>query len=218
VKLLKVYQFFAADRLAEERRRLDDQFKSWEFTPGRTTERVGLGLRSPPGYTGLALAGANRPEKAGPDGGILTGEALVELPLEGLRLCVLSACETGLGDYTQGEGVQGLVRAFHLAGCPDVVASLWHVHDRATAALMAKFYHELWVKQRASLEALREAQLLVYRRPDLLGELAGERGTVQQKEAVRVSPSPPAAEEKGPRAERSPPKLWAGFVLSGTGR
>jgi CHAT domain-containing protein/tetratricopeptide (TPR) repeat protein len=216
---LASHGFFAADRLAEERRRLDDQLKGWEFAAGRTTERVGLGLRSPLVYTGVALAGANRPEKAGPDGGILTGEALVELPLEGLRLCVLSACETGLGAYTQGEGVTGLVRAFHLAGCPDVVASLWHVHDRATAALMAKFYHELWVKQRPPLEALREAQLLVYRRPDLLGELAGERGPVRQKEAVRVSPSaPPAAEGKGPRADRSPPKLWAGFVLSGTGR
>ena len=68
----------------------------------------------------------------------------MQLPLEGLELAVLSACETGLGELTAGEGVQGLVRAFHLAGCPTVIASLWSVGDDATAALMVVFYHGLW--------------------------------------------------------------------------
>ena len=74
--------------------------------------------------------------EAGPDGGILTGEAIAGLQLEKLKLVVLSACETGLGANTDTEGVRGLQRAFHLAGCPDVVASLWEVNDEATAALM----------------------------------------------------------------------------------
>src|SRR6202043_3651588 len=101
------------------------------------------------------LAGANAPTPAGEEG-IVTGEALVELPLEGLRLCVLSACETGLGALgLSGEGVQGLQRAFHLAGCPNVVASLWNVNDQATAALMARFYHELWINKKPPIEALR---------------------------------------------------------------
>jgi CHAT domain-containing protein len=73
------------------------------------------------------LAGANDPAKAGPDGGILTGLNIVDLPLEKLRLCVLSACETGLGELTDAEGVLGLQRAFHAAGCPNVVGSLWQV-------------------------------------------------------------------------------------------
>src|SRR5439155_123797 len=94
--------------------------------------------KSPLGFVGLVLA----------DGEVLTGLALVDLPLENLRLVTLSACETGLGEYTGGEGVQGLQRAFHLAGCPNVVASLWQVNDAATAALMAKFYHELWTNKR----------------------------------------------------------------------
>jgi len=47
----------------------------------------------------------------------------------------------------------------------------------------------------------------VYRRPDLIGPLAGGRGAVRQQEAVRVSPSAQAAAgEKGPRADRSPPR------------
>src|SRR5207253_5324000 len=104
--------------LVEEKRRAAKQFENYQFQMGRLTERVGLGAQSPLAYTGLVLAGAGRDAKAD-DRGVLTGEVLVELPLENLRLCVLSACETGLGELTGGEGVQGLVRAFHLAGCPD---------------------------------------------------------------------------------------------------
>ena len=76
------------------------------------------------GFVGLALTGANTPDKAGADCGILSGENIVGLKLEGLRLAVLSACDTGPGSITDAEGVYGLQRAFHLAGCPDVVASL----------------------------------------------------------------------------------------------
>ena len=121
------------------------------------------------------LAGANAPDKAGSDGGILSGEAIVGLPLEGMRLCVMSACETGLGDLTRDEGVQGLVRAFHLAGCRDVVASLWKVDDAATAALMTLFYAEMWDKGKPPLEALALAQRIVSRRTDLIPDLAGVR-------------------------------------------
>lgn len=66
-------------------------------------------MRNPLVYTGLALAGANDAThfRKG-ETGIVTGEALVELPLEGLRPAVLSACETGLGELTEGEGVAGL--------------------------------------------------------------------------------------------------------------
>ena len=169
-------------------------------------------MRNPLGYVGLVLAGANGGDQASPDGGILSGEKIVELPLDGLRLCVLSACDTGLGELTGGEGVEGLVRAFHLAGCPDVVASLWQVNDAATAALMNKFYHEMWVNKKSPGEALRLAQLTIYRHPDLIPALAGERGRLQLEKAVRG----PAAAPMG--ANRADTKLWAAFVLSGLGK
>src|SRR5262249_42395868 len=57
---------------------------------------------------GLALAGANRPpDPADPDAppGVLTGEAVAGLDLRGCDLAVLSACQTGLGDATAGDGV-----------------------------------------------------------------------------------------------------------------
>jgi CHAT domain-containing protein len=136
----------------------------------------------------------------------------VGLPLDGLRLCVLSACETGLGEWTGGEGVQGLVRAFHLAGCPDVVASLWRVEDEATVALFALFYHELWANRKPPLEALRAAQLAVYRHPQRIAELARERGP-KLSQAVKLAPA-----ERPAGGTTADVKQWAAFVLSGVGR
>jgi CHAT domain-containing protein len=212
---LATHGFFDDAALTAEKKRGADQLErvrqSYQFQEGQTTGRVGLGARSPLSYTGLVLAGANQPDQAGPERGIVTSDALLALPLENLRMVVLSACETGLGDLTGGEGVQGLQRAFHLAGCADVIASLWNVNDAATAALMAAFYHGLWVENKSPLEALRAAQLLVYRRPDLIPHLAGDRGEVRRRE-VLARPGP----EQSPG--RAPTKLWAAFVFAGTGQ
>jgi CHAT domain-containing protein len=72
-------------------------------------------------------------------------------------LVVLSACETGLGREVAGEGLVGLVRAFHVSGAPSVVASLWRVEDAATAALMKAFYGNL-AEGLPPAEALRLSQ------------------------------------------------------------
>jgi CHAT domain-containing protein len=60
-------------------------------------------------------------------------------------LVVLSACQTGMGsgalaDVPSGDDWVGLTRAFLHAGAGNVVATLWQVDDRATAALMERFY------------------------------------------------------------------------------
>jgi CHAT domain-containing protein/Tfp pilus assembly protein PilF len=183
-----------------------------DYQRGRHGERVGVGARSPLVLSGLVLAGANvsakDPEKE--DGGILTAEAIAGLNLDGLELAVLSACETGLGEVAGGEGVFGLQRAFHIAGAQNVVASLWQVDDEATAALMGLFYHQLWAEKRPPLEALRQAQLALYRHPERIGELARARGPDFEK-AARLPAAPQVA-------ARAPARLWAGFVLSGAGR
>ena len=176
-------------------------------------ERHSVGSRSPLVLSGLVLAGANRRGKeAAADQGLVTAEALLGLPLEGLELAVLSACDTGLGEVAGGEGVFGLQRAFHIAGCKNVVASLWQVDDEATAALMGLFYHQLWVENKAPAEALRQAQLTLYRHPERIGVLARQRGPDFDK-AARLPATSGAAS-----ARRSPARLWAGFVLSGLGR
>ena len=137
------------------------------------------------------------------------------LDLSGVELVVLSGCETGLGMRGHGR-VYSLQQAFHMAGCKTVIASLWRVNDAATAALMAKFYHELWVNKKPPIEALREAQLTIYYHPELIPDLAGERGAPKLKEAAAVKSGEPAAPATGPK--RAATKLWAAFVLSGVGK
>ena len=219
---LATHGYFDEKNLNEERERLAKQRQdfrlSYQFDQNRTTQFGGQALRSPLAYTGLVLAGANAPDKAGSDDGILSGEAIVDLPLEGMRLCVLSACETGLGALTRDEGVQGLVRAFHLAGCRDVVASLWKVDDDATAALMALFYAEMWDKGQLPLEALALAQRIVSRRTDLIPDLAGVRGSANADKAVKAVTEEVPTKPLPEGVRRLPPKYWAAFQLYGTGR
>lgn len=75
------------------------------------------------------------------------------------ELVVLSGCQTALGREMRGEGVLGLTRGFQYAGAKRVVASLWRVPDKATAALMRSFYREIFKNQRTPSDALRLAQL-----------------------------------------------------------
>ncbi len=73
-------------------------------------------------------------------------------------LVVLSACETGFGQFQQGEGVMSLGRAFMLAGVPSLVISLWAVNDQSTAFIMKSFYQQL-KQQHNKAHALQQAKL-----------------------------------------------------------
>ncbi|MFH1146747.1 MAG: tetratricopeptide repeat protein [Pseudomonadota bacterium] len=110
--------------------------------------------------SGLALAGANRSlAQEGVTEGILTAEKILGLDLRGTDLVVLSACETGVGDVKNGEGVYGLRRAFTQAGAKSLVMSLWEVPDRETKELMVSFYKNLQAGKMNRAEALRQAAL-----------------------------------------------------------
>ena len=77
-------------------------------------------------------------------------------------LVVLSACETGLGEIVQGEGLIGLTRGLMYAGTSRVVTSLWAVPDSQTADLMGKFYEKMLQQNLRPAEALRAAQLEMF--------------------------------------------------------
>ncbi len=58
----------------------------------------------------------------------------------------------------------GLRRSFRQAGARTVISSLWQVRDDSTQELMERFYENLWLKKRGTLEALRQAQLWMLKR------------------------------------------------------
>lgn len=115
---------------------LKTEAKSQNRTAGVETENPLL-------RSGIALAGANEREGGAKDDGILTALEASGLNLWGTKLVVLSACDTGIGDVKNGEGVYGLRRAFLLAGTESLVMSLWAVSDYATRELMTDYYKNL---------------------------------------------------------------------------
>jgi CHAT domain-containing protein len=96
-------------------------------------------------------------ETGAPVDGILQLHEIYNLKLPA-ELVVLSACETGIGKQIRGEGLIALTRGFMYAGAARVVASLWKVDDSATAALMARFYKEMFTNGKTPAAALKAAQ------------------------------------------------------------
>ncbi len=89
------------------------------------------------------------------DDGRLNVYEVLEMNLNS-RLVTLSACETGLGNVSQGDELTGLSRAFLFAGSSSVLVSLWSVADYPTALLMTNFY--TYLKEYPASEALTMAQ------------------------------------------------------------
>jgi len=110
--------------------------------------------------SGLALAGGNVAQRDG----ILTALEASGLDLWGTKLVTLSACDTGVGEIQNHEGVYGLRRAFVLAGAETLVMSLWPVSDYITRDAMVGYYARL--REGAGRgDALRQAKFEILKRP-----------------------------------------------------
>ena len=74
-------------------------------------------------------------------------------------LVVLSSCDSGRGTV-KADGIQGMARAFILAGAQSVLTTLWKVPDESASVFMQFFYQYLLDGHRSSL-ALQKAILSV---------------------------------------------------------
>ncbi len=99
---------------------------------------------------GLALA----PDK---QGAVFSANELAMLNLRQTRLVVLSACDTGNGNWDTHEGLVSLRRAAEEAGARSTITSLWPVPSAATTQLMSSVYQQM-ATGLSPAEALRQAK------------------------------------------------------------
>ena len=151
--------------------------------------------------SGLILAGVNQRQSGTNEDGVLTAGEAAALDLWGTKLVVLSACETGLGDVRNGDGVYGLRRALVLAGSESQVMSLWKVSDEATRDLMRAYYTRLQ-QGGGRTEGLRQVQLEMLNKGAGVQQ-GGERGLLDSGGA------------KARTVNYSHPYYWASFIQSG---
>jgi CHAT domain-containing protein len=97
------------------------------------------------------------------DGNLFSGE-IYNLKMDA-NLITLSACQTGLGKISKGEGVIGLSRALVYAGARNLIVSFWSVADESTSQLMKTFYQQMLNNQSQSFSSdLREAKLALMKK------------------------------------------------------
>lgn len=89
----------------------------------------------------------------------LENRELFEINLDKAKLIVLSACQTGVESYFQGEGMMGASRFFLAKGIPLVVASQWDVDSEFASKLMIRFHYYRKKENLSTIRALRKSQI-----------------------------------------------------------
>ena len=105
----------------------------------------------------LALSKANNHFEEENNDGRITALEISNLDLSHIDLTVLSACESGLGEFGFDDGLLGLQRGLKIAGINTILMSLGKVDDEATSILMVEFYKNL-MSGKTKLQSLKDAQ------------------------------------------------------------
>ncbi len=180
--------FLGAEASEEQAKSVGKSARILHFaTHGRFDDQIPLNS-----YLALTIPKEFRKDQ---DNGLLQAWEIFEDVRLDADLVVLSACESGLGDEIDGEGLRGLTRAFQFAGARTVASSLWQVNDRATAELMLRFYRYLREGMPKD-EALRAAQMELIRGPIEVTDADGRKTTM----------------------DASAPYYWAAFQIYGDWR
>jgi len=143
----------------EERKLTAEELNKEAFA---TNTNIHKSSKNPLMRSGIIMSGANnawngKSLPANVEDGILTGYEISQTNLRKVKLGVLSACQTGLGEIKSGEGIFGLQRALKMAGVEYLIVSLWSIPDKETVEFMELFYKK-WLKNKEINQAFREAQ------------------------------------------------------------
>ena len=148
---------------------------------------------------GLLLAGEDA----------LTLGDILGLRLPGVRLAILSACESAVAGAALPDEVISLPAGLLQAGCAGVIGSLWSVPDASTMVLMGSFVRHWRQRSAAPAQALRLAQQSI-------------RDASNQDLAAMGAPglgTPPAdprlAQAWAARRPYAHPQAWAAFTYLG---
>jgi CHAT domain-containing protein/tetratricopeptide (TPR) repeat protein len=169
----------------------------------------------------LAPDRAPGPPGRGPDGRLTAEQILRRWKLDA-DLVTLSACDTGLGRFSGGEGYLGFSQALFVAGARGLVLSLWPVEDAATALLMTRFYENLLGTPEGAVRPMPKAQALAEAKRWLRGLSADElegltKDLPRRGTRGNVEPRAGAGAAKAVRSYDHP-YYWSGFILVGDPR
>jgi CHAT domain-containing protein/tetratricopeptide (TPR) repeat protein len=157
----------------------------------------------------------------GPDGRLTAEQILRRWQLDA-DLVTLSACDTGLGRFSGGEGYLGFSQALFVAGARGLVLSLWPVEDAATALLMTRFYENMLGTPEGTVKPMGKAEALAEAKRWLRGLSADEldgltKDLPKRGTRGRIEPRAGAAGAKAVRTYDHP-YYWSGFILVGDPR
>jgi CHAT domain-containing protein/tetratricopeptide (TPR) repeat protein len=170
----------------------------------------------------LARDPESRTEGVPPADGRLTAERILRQWKLDADLVTLSACETGVGKFSGGEGYVGFSQALFVAGAHSLVLSLWQVEDAATALLMTRFYENLLGTPEGTIKPMEKAVALAEAKKWLRGLSADElkdltKDLPKRGTRGRIEPRQGAENVKALRAYDHP-YYWSGFILAGDPR
>jgi len=144
----------------------------------------------------------------------------LNIDLQGIRLAVLSACETGLSGTDLPDEAISLPTGLIQAGVAGIIASLWSVADFSTALLMVKFY-DAWRNDNFEPSvALRSAQIwlrdtTVKQKVDYL-KLSAEDGSIPQSTAQWfINAFQKTYRDQEDELTFAHPYYWAAFTYTG---
>ena len=168
---LATHGFFLPDSSPTNRPPIRTQLMAEQHRP--------VAFRNPMQRSGLAFAGAQLTLDAWKRGelpdtendGILMAQEVGTMDLKDTWLVVLSACDTGLGEARNGEGVLGLRRGFVQAGSQNLLMTLWPISDKWSVEIMKAFYEKAMASGNAP-QAMADVQA------EWLAKLRKEKGAL----------------------------------------